>query len=379
MGQKNFKGTVSIANDNGRVRLRWRYQGRRFSLSLFHYNKANLKEARKIAVEIEQDILYKQFDDTLKKYKQRQEEPEEKLSGKSIVQLFEEWTINYRQMDCNKHINYYSVRSMLKKWGEVTQSNIHLKLNSETFSEGVYNRRLSMLKDFVKWLVKAKIWEINPLEDISNKRIKKAKQPKRKPFTEEEISRILEAAKNDTYKHKKSPHKHSHYFPFLYFIFKTGVRNAEAVGLRIANLDFKEKTIRIEEVLARTIKGAHAGARIRKETKNGKIRLLPMTPDLEEILQPQCFNRKGDDLVFPSPNMLPIDDRMFLRRIFKPILKALGIEERVLYACRHTFNSRCIDAGITPVQTAFLMGNNPETALRNYTHQISLPKELPKI
>jgi integrase len=29
--------------------------------------------------------------------------------------------------------------------------------------------------------------------------------------------------------------------------------------------------------------------------------------------------------------------------------------------------------------TAFLMGNNPETALRNYTHQITIPKELPNI
>jgi integrase len=29
--------------------------------------------------------------------------------------------------------------------------------------------------------------------------------------------------------------------------------------------------------------------------------------------------------------------------------------------------------------TAFLMGNNPETALKRYTHQITIPKELPNI
>jgi integrase len=29
--------------------------------------------------------------------------------------------------------------------------------------------------------------------------------------------------------------------------------------------------------------------------------------------------------------------------------------------------------------TAFLMGNNPETALRRYTHQMSLPTELPDV
>jgi integrase len=83
--------------------------------------------------------------------------------------------------------------------------------------------------------------------------------------------------------------------------------------------------------------------------------------------------------LFQSFNGLAIDDRMFQRRVFKPILKQLNIEDRVLYACRHTFGSRCIDAGITPVMTAFLMGNNPETALRNYTHQITIPRDLPNI
>ena len=131
--------------------------------------------------------------------------------------------------------------------------------------------------------------------------------------------------------------------------------------------------------MARTLKGSNAHARIRKETKNGKIRLLPMTPDLEALLHPLCINKNADDLVFQSPNGLLIDDRMLSRRIFKPVLNKLGIDDRVLYACRHTFGSRCIDAGITPVMTAFLMGNNPETALRNYTHQISMPKDLPTI
>ena len=74
-----------------------------------------------------------------------------------------------------------------------------------------------------------------------------------------------------------------------------------------------------------------------------------------------------------------IDDRMFQRREFKLILKHLSIEDRVLYACRHTFGSRCIYACITPVMTAFLMEINPEIALRNYTHQINIPKELPNI
>lgn len=119
--------------------------------------------------------------------------------------------------------------------------------------------------------------------------------------------------------------------------------------------------------------------RIRKETKNGKIRFIPFTNDLAEIILPLLEGKNPDDLVFTSYRGLAIDDRMLQRRVFSEVLKALQIEPRNLYACRHTFSSRCIQAGMTPVDTAFLMGNNPETALRNYTHQLSTTTTLPSI
>ncbi|MCX6204878.1 MAG: site-specific integrase [Bacteroidetes bacterium] len=377
MGHKSSKGTVSISKYKDRIRLRWRHQSERYSLNLGAYLKNNLTHARKIAVQIEQDILNNQFDFSLLKYKG---EPEKaKVLDKSIVALFEEWVSDYKQMDCEKHTNYNSTRNMMKKWGKIEEGNIQKKLSLETNAAVTYNRRLTILKSFVKWLVKKGIWNSNPLEDINPKKVKKVKEQKRVPFTEVEITSILEAFKNDTYTPKCSASKHSHYYPFIYFIFKTGVRNAEAIGLRVSSIDVKKKQIQIKEVLARSLKGTSAAMRIRKETKNGKERILPLTSDLLEVLKAVIEGKKEDDLVFQSYKKLAIDDNNFQKRIFKPILKHLNIEDRVLYACRHTFGSRCIDSGITPVMTAFLMGNNPETALRNYTHQINIPKELPKI
>jgi len=386
MGHKNPKGTVSIANYKGRIRLRWRYQEDRFSLNLSQYNKSNLAEANKIALQIELDMLYQQFDYSLNKYRSereglspKKERQKPALKEKSIVEYFEEWTKNYRQMDCEVNIHYNALRNTMKKWGPFNEENALSKLNSETFGARTYNERLTMLKGFAKWLVKAGIWSYDPFEDVVRKKVKKAPKPSRRPFTEDEIGRILEAIKNNTYCPKSSRYKHSHYYPFIYFIFKTGVRPAEAVGLRVGSISIADRTITIKEVLARTLKGTNAAQRVRKETKNGKERILPFTPDLLQLLKPLIAGKCKDGLVFLSPTGLAIDDRMFQRRILKFVLKKLKIEERVLYAARHTFNSRCIDYGMTPVQAAFLMGNNPETALRNYTHQISLPTELPEI
>ena len=69
MGQKHAKGTVSIINDSNRIRLRWRYNTKRYSLNLFRYSKHNLLQAKKIALNIEHDIVQGTFDDTLVKYK----------------------------------------------------------------------------------------------------------------------------------------------------------------------------------------------------------------------------------------------------------------------------------------------------------------------
>jgi len=378
MGQKSPKGSVGITNADGRIRLRWKYQDKRYSMSLLAYSKTNLLQARKLALQIEQDMITDVFDTTLVKYSGKNTQSPSS-QGKSFVTLFEQWVSSYKQMDCELHTNYNSTRNMIKKWGIVKPENILSKINAETFCPGTYNRRLTILKGFVNWLVQQAIWKQNPLLSVQAKKFRKIKQLKREPFTEPEITQILNAFKNDSFCPQYSFHKHSHYYPFIYFLFKTGVRNAEAIGLRVGSINLVQQVIEIKEVLARTLKSTSSVNRVRKETKNGKERLLPLTTDLLQVLPPLLKGKGKDDLVFLSPNGKAIDDKNFQNRIFKKILKELKMPERVLYACRHTFGSRCIDQGITPVMTAFLMGNNPETALRNYTHQINLPKDLPEI
>ncbi len=73
MGHKNSKGTVSIVNYRGRIRLRWRYQLKRYSLNLSIYNKTNLLQAKKVAISIEEDVANDRFDYTLNRYKGKKE------------------------------------------------------------------------------------------------------------------------------------------------------------------------------------------------------------------------------------------------------------------------------------------------------------------
>src|SRR5689334_18997899 len=127
MGHKNSKGNVSLTNYRGRIRLRWRYQSTRYSLNLLSYCKTNLLSAKKTALQIEQDMANEKFDHSLCKYKGELKAPLQ--AEKTIVDYFEEWTSAIKQMDCEKHTNYNSVRNMLKKWGVIEQHNMQKKLN----------------------------------------------------------------------------------------------------------------------------------------------------------------------------------------------------------------------------------------------------------
>jgi len=379
MGLRKTKGAVSLTDWKGRIRMRWRYLNKRFSLTLFTNNKKGLLQAKKLALEIESDLFNDCFDTTLFKYKGIESHQEIEQPTKTMVKHFEYWVKEYKQMDCNENVDYFHLRNTLIKWGEFDQGTILTRLNKESFGAKTYNNRLGILKNFSKWLVKQGVWSVDPLEEVNRKRVKKTVKAERTPFTIEEISAILKAFKENTFCTRASRYPHSHYYSFIYFLFKTGVRPAEAIGLRVRSVDQVSHLIHIKEVLARSIKGTNANARIRKETKNGKERMLPLTGDLLTVIQPLIANKQPDDLVFQSFSGGAIDDRMFQRRVFKPVLKGLGIADRDLYACRHTFGKFSINKGITPVMTAFLMGNNPETALRNYTHQITLPKNLPDL
>jgi integrase len=69
MGLKSTNGAVSLTGWKGRVRMRWRNEGKRYSLTLFSNTKKGLYQAKKLALEIESDLLNDQFDATLYKYK----------------------------------------------------------------------------------------------------------------------------------------------------------------------------------------------------------------------------------------------------------------------------------------------------------------------
>lgn len=374
MGHKTkiSKGEISITNYRGRIRLRWGYNRERYQLCLpYTYLPENLHYATVKATEIRLDIMKGSFDTTLVKYKSHDTAPrlqERKLLLPMLVDKFTDWGSSIRNMDMSNSPDYVSTKNLLAKCVDIPIEQVAEILSKQKWVTSTYNKRLGYLYSFFDWLVYTKVIPYNYLAYVSKKKTRgKKKCPRRKPLTEQEIWRFLEAIEHNIYCPKKACYIHSHYYSFFYFIFTTGVRNAEAVGLRVKHVDLVDNQIEISESLVRSIKGSHHAARIRKGTKMNNIRHLPLGNELKLLLIPLLENKEPDDLVFLSHKGLSIDDRMLQRRVFNPVIKALGIEKRDLYAARHSFGTRAVQQGMHVMDVAYLMGhNNIETTMRNY-------------
>lgn len=384
---KTAKGEITVENYRGRIRLRWRHEGERYSLNLpYPYLPENQHYAVVRSAEIKLDILKGCFDTSLKKYQPPapakpviaslvKEEATLPSSNEvvipalsDLVAKFNDWGNNIKNIDVENSIDYFFVRRLLEKWVDMPLEKTAELLNGEAWAVTTYNRRLHYLKDFFGWLLGQGIISQNPLAAVCRKRDKgKKKNPRRVPLSEIEIMRFLTAIRENTYCPTASRFKHSHYHPFLLFIFLTGVRNSEAIGLKVKHVELEKGHIEISEVLARTIKGSNHAVRVTKGTKTENTRYLPLTDELRELLLPQMVNKGLDDLVFLSPRGLSINDQMLEKRILKPVMKALGIGDRDLYVARHSFGTRAIQQGMVITDVAYLMGHaNIETAMRNY-------------
>lgn len=361
---KRGKGSVEVQNNNGSIRLRWRANGRRYSLSPgFRHDELGLKAVQKLVYQIELDILSGNFDPSLEKYRPQPVatpvEKQEKPRFVYAVDLYRAFLEAKPPKQRTYTWHYKPVLRMLEKSNPKIQDLKAWMEKIDSLKPRSWNDRLFYLKQGIQWAVDEGLIESDSgLLGLENRTISRIPDPTRKPLTTKEIEAILEAIKTDRFVKKSSRYKHSHYYGYIAFQIYTGCRPSEVIGLQWKHVNFEKREIEISTVLARGENGLTSSKhRIRKETKTGMIRYLPMNGELFELLSSLYKQQGKEELVFPSPTGLCLDDKNVSRRVWKPVLEALEIEYRVPYACRHGFISRGIEQGIPLTGIAYLAGH----------------------
>jgi integrase len=400
--QCSAKGSVSISPYKNGLRIRWRHQGQRPDIYVPPSVPNLSSTAHSIKAVIEGDLQTGNYDHTLRRYRalldlnaailkllvEQQLQSSLSRPGKprdqfhplqaggtlDVLKEFDRYLINKGVSDQQDY--YYRTKRMLERWGAFDLDDVPLLLSKEKIGNRTFNDRRNCLFKFFDWLVRKKKLPENPLADVSTKRKGKVND-RRKPFQDSEAVAILDALKNDRFKPACSRFSHSQYYPLVAFMLQTGVRNGEALGLQVKEVDFERREIRIANSLSRTRKGTNMAARVLKGTKTDNVRFLPMNDYLFNLLHSLCLGKGPEEFVFINENGNPIDDRMFQRRVFRPVLEKLTLPVRDLYSCRHTFATRAVQQGMKPHEVAYLMGDSVETVLDNYFHNNRRPNSLP--
>jgi integrase len=386
-------GTVTTQELRYTRRFKYRCDGIEYFIALPSKGVLTESDEAQIAKYIELDVVRGIHDNSLRSYREMiilggisdkaRIPPKPKVEEKLI--LHEALKDYYQKTgrDFEKDF-YHSAWIMVKNWGsKTTIEMIPQKLLAMEYRPKTFNNRKGILKGFCEWLLRNGRIKYNPVYDIPSRKKIGSKDNTRKSMTNEEIKLILEAIRTDQFV-KKASHRftHSHYFPILSFIAQTGVRPAEAIGLQVKKINFKTKSITIDQSLARSRHGTSSTYRTMKGTKMDDSRLLYFAdnPELEALLKLQCVGGKPDDLVFPSPTGVACDDRKINDNILTPVMEGLGIERRILYAFRHSFASRCFEQGMDIKSVQSLTGHKDASVLLNtYAESSKTKVNVPKI
>ncbi len=170
-----------------------------------------------------------------------------------------------------------------------------------------------------------------------------------------------------------------HYYPFVYFLFLTGCRPSEAIGLRWKDLgdegdgslsiifsgaiiQIKSKPVRVEK------------------SKTNRIRQFPVNTELQDLIE--AVWKEGylpDRLIFPSRESTdkPMNYSNFCRRGWNMIADPILGRHATPYSCRDTFITEQIAANVPVSVIAKWVDNSPQMIESRY-FDVSAVKFIPQ-
>jgi integrase len=181
-------------------------------------------------------------------------------------------------------------------------------------------------------------------------------------FTEDEERLILNTAKAQL----------PQYYAFILVLFRTGLREGEAVALRSDDLNLRDRYLVVQRNFT--------AGRLADSPKSGRLRKVDLTRDLVDVLRDhRALQQAAASLdetplppwLFTSPQGGMVRSNNFRDRVWRRLLASLDLEYRTVHAIRHTFATRLIMAGANIVYVQRQLGHSTiQMTVDLYTHWI---------
>lgn len=185
---------------------------------------------------------------------------------------------------------------------------------------------------------------------------------KKEALTIDVQKKFLEGAKGQSYENQ------------FRFILQTGLRTGELVGLKWDDIDFENRTITISRTMEFRYKVGEW--RVGPPKSKSGYRTIPLTDEAIRILKAQkeknskikVIDLEWADQVFLCRKGEPVKNSTYDTALFK-ICDKIGIKRFSMHVLRHTFATRCIEAGMMPKTLQKILGHsNIGITMNLYVH-----------
>jgi integrase len=187
-----------------------------------------------------------------------------------------------------------------------------------------------------------------PFQNIKQLRIKRSHV---EPFTLDEVKRIINTVRPDF----------KNYFTVRFF---TGMRTGEVHGLKWKYVDFEHRLILVRETV---VDGEETYTKT--DSSQREIQMSQLVHDA--LKEQEKGTRQLSDFVFCNRDGKSLDYKNVNNRVWKPLLRCLGLKLRRPYQCRHTAATLWLGAGENPEWIARQLGHSTtEMLFRVYSRYV---------
>ena len=206
------------------------------------------------------------------------------------------------------------------------------------------NRKVSSLKAYYKFLVRTNQLVSTPLASHKSLKIKKNVQV---PFSEEEITQVMEAIEPDSFKASRD-------ITIVTMFYATGVRRSELVGLQLNDVDLQSGLIKVLG-------------------KRNKERYIPLLPELSKRLRLYMEFRgrvvtDNTAQLFLTEKGEKIYENLVYRIINNYFSEASNKVKKSPHILRHSFATHLLNHGANLNSVKELLGHSSLASTQVYTH-----------
>lgn len=233
---------------------------------------------------------------------------------------------------------------------EITEKDIKsfFKKKIKTYSQSSINKQFQLLGSVMKLALKDGIISVNPMSDMKRPKSKQELIPVRALTVDEQKKLINVLLSEDV-----------QYSDIMLLSLYSGARIGECCALAVEDVSLTDKTIYIHKTVSR---GSYGKTVISNLPKNKRARTILIDDDVVSLLK-DCIGKKKRGLIFLSSNGNIITTNQ-VNSAYSGVLKKHDIVDSGVYgkvdlhSLRHSYATRCIEAGMPPKVLQGLLGHS---------------------